>query len=153
MCRVLFAAFAAAVLWPGAVLAKGEGIGLWMEGQVAEVRAEGQDIRLVVTGRFRFEQHRGQEAAVVEVRDWRTGGAASIPALLTQGRPFYAMTEDWRGGASRKSGALLEILRAAAITGKVVKLELADSRLSFGHGGTLSVEHAIVRRATDHALR
>jgi len=105
MCRVLFAAFAAAVLWPGAVLAKGEGIGLWMEGQVSEVRAQGQDIRLVVTGRFRFEQHRGQEAAVVEVRDWRTGGAASIPALLTQGRPFYAMTEDWRGGASRKSGA------------------------------------------------
>src|SRR5207237_9894407 len=101
MCRVLFAAFAAAVLSPGAVFAKGEGIGLWMEGQISEVRAEGRDIRFVLTGRFWLDQYRGQEPAVVEVRDLRTGGAATIPAVLTQGRPFFAMTEDWRGGAIR----------------------------------------------------
>ena len=139
-------AFAAAVLLPGAVLAKGEAVGLWMEGQVSEVRAEGRDIRLVLTGRFRFEQHRARDASVVEV-------PATIPALLTQGRPFFAMTENWRGGALLKSGALLEILQSAAGSGKVVRLELADSRLSFGRGGTLAVERAIVRRATDHALR
>src|SRR5437660_1635888 len=150
---LLFAAIAAAVLLPGAVFAKGEGIGLWMEGQISEVRAEGRDIRFVLTGRFWLDQYRGQEPAVVEVRDLRTGGAATIPAVLTQGRPFFAMTEDWRGGAIRKSGALLEILQAAARTGKTVKFELADSRLSFGRGGTLAVERAIVRRATDHALR
>jgi hypothetical protein len=63
------------------------------------------------------------------------------------------MTENWGGGAIRKPGALLEILQAAARTGKVVKFELADSRLSFSRGGTLAVERAIVRRATDHALR
>jgi hypothetical protein len=153
MRRLLIAAFAAAVLLPGTVLAKGEAIGLWMEGRVSEVRVEGRDIRLVLTGRFWFDQYRGQEAAVVEVRDPRTGGAATIPAVLTQGRPFFAMTENWRGGALRKSGALLEILQAAAGSGKVVRLELADSRLSFGRGGTLAVERATVRRATDHALR
>jgi hypothetical protein len=150
---LLATALAAVALVPCTVAAKGEGIGLWMEGQVSEVRAEGRDVRLVLTGRFWFDQYRGQEPSIVEVHDPRTGGAASIPAVLTQGRPFYAMTENWRGGATRKSGALLEILQAAAASGKTVKFELADSRLSFGRGGTLAVEHAIVRRATDHSLR
>jgi hypothetical protein len=148
----LSAAFAAAVLLPAAVLAKGEGVGLWMEGQVSEVRSEGQNIRLVVTGRFWFEQHRGAQPSVIEVRDLR-GGPASIPAVLTQGRPFFAMVENWKGGAIRKSGALLAILQAASGTGQVVKLELANARLQFGSGGTLAVESATVRRATDHALR
>ena len=150
---LLATAFAVIAFLPGPVAAKGEAIGLWIEGRVSEVRAEGRDIRLLVTGRFWFEQHGEQEPAIVEVRDARTGGAASIPAVLAQGRPFYAMTENWRGGAVRKSGALLEILQAAAASGKTVKLELADSRLSFGRGGTLAVERATVRRATDHTLR
>ena len=149
---LLPAAFAAVALLPAAVLAKGEGVGLWMEGQVSEVRAEGQNIRLVVTGRFWFEQYRGAEPSVVEVRDLR-GGPASITATLTQGRPFYAMVESWKGGAIRKSGALLAILQAAAGTGQVVRFELANARLQFGSGGTLSVESATVRRATDHNLR
>jgi len=150
---LLVTALTAVALGPGAAAAKGEGIGLWMEGRVSEVRAEGRDIRLVLTGRFWLEQYRGREPAVVEVRDQRTGGEPTIPAVLTQGRPFFAMTENWHGGAIRKSGALLEILQAAAASGKTVKFELADSRLSFGRGGTLAVEHAIVRRATDHSLR
>ena len=150
---LLSAAFAVAALLPPAVLAKGESVGLWMEGKVSEVRAEGQDIRLVLTGRFWFEQHRAAKASVVEVRDLRTGGPASIPVVLTQGRPFFAMVENWRGGALRKSGALLAILQAAAGTERVVRLELANARLQFGSGGTLAVESATVRRATDHALR
>jgi hypothetical protein len=147
MRRLLSAALAAACLLPAAVLAKGEGVGLWMEGQVSEVRAEGQNIRLVVTGRFWFQQHRGAEPSVVEVKN------ATIPAVLTQGRPFFAMTENWKGGAIRKSGALLALLEAAARTGQVVRLELANARLQFGSGSTLAVESATVRRATDHALR
>src|SRR5437762_5262160 len=146
MRSLLSAAFAVAALLPAAVLAKGEGVGLWMEGQVSEVRAEGQNIRLVVTGRFWFQQHRGAEPSMVEVKK------ATIPAMLTQGRPFFAMTENWKGGAIRKSGALLAILQAAAGTGQGVKLELANARLQFGSGSTLAVESATVRRATDHAL-
>jgi hypothetical protein len=152
MRRLLWAAFAAAVLLPAPVCAKGEGVGLWMEGKVSEVRAEGQNIRLVVTGRFWFEQYRDHEASVVEVKDLRTGGPASIPVVLTQGRPFFAMVENWRGGAMSKSGALLAILQAAAGTDRVVKFELANARLQFGSGGTLAVESATVRRATDHKL-
>ena len=152
MRRLLSAAMLAAVLLPGPVLAKGEGVGMWLEGQVSQVQAEGRSIRLVVTGRFWFEQYRGAEASIVEVRNLR-GGPASIPAALTQGRPFFAMTERWKGGALRQSGALLGILQSAAGTGQVVKLELANARLSFGSGGTLAVEGATVRRATDHSLR
>lgn len=148
MHRFLSALLAALVLLPATVLAKGEGVGLWMEGQVSEVRAEGQSIRLTLTGRFWLQQYRGgAEHAVVEVSN------KLIPATLTQGRPFYAMTENWGGGSIRKSGALLAMLQAAAVSGKPVKLELADSRIAFGRGGTLAVESAIVRRATDHALR
>jgi len=147
MHRLLPVLLAAIALLPAAVQAKGEGLGLWMEGQISEVRADGQNIRLTLTGRFWFQQYRGTEPSVVELSN------RPIPATLTQGRPFYAMTESWGGGSIRKSGALLSILQAAAISGKPVKLELADSRLSFGRGGTLAVESAIVRRATDHALR
>ena len=66
---------------------------------------------------------------------------------------FFAMVENWKGGAIRKSGALLAILQAASGTGQVVKLELANARLQFGSGSTLAIESATVRRATDHALR
>jgi hypothetical protein len=152
MRRLLSAALAAVALLPAGVAAKGEGVGLRMEGQVSEVRAEGDNIHLVVTGRFWFQQSRGTETSVVEVRDLR-GGPASIPATLTQGRPFFAMSADGRGGAIRKSGALLAILQAAGGTGQVVKFELANARLQFGSGGTLAVEGATVRRATDHTLR
>ena len=151
MRRLRSAVFAVAALLPAAAFAKGEGVGLWMQGQVSEVRTEEQGIRLVVTGRFWFEQYRGAQASVVEVRHLR-GGPATIPATLTQGRPFFAMVENWKGGAIHKSGALLAILQAAAGTGQVVKLELANARLQFGSGGTLAVESATVRRATDHAL-
>jgi hypothetical protein len=149
---LLWAACAAAALLPAVVQAKGEGVGLWMEGKVSEVRADGQNIRLVLTGRFRFEQYHGREASVLEVKDLR-GGPASISATLTQGRPFFAMVENWQGGGIRKAGALLAILQAAASTGQVVKFELANARLQFGSGGTLAVESATVRRATDHNLR
>lgn len=88
-------------------------MGLWMEGQVSEVRAEGRNIHLTVTGRFLFTQVRGQEASTIEVLDLR-GGTATIPATLIQGNPFFAMVGNWRGGAIRQPGALLEIVRAAS---------------------------------------
>ena len=150
--RGLFAAAAiACALHTGAAHAKGEQVRLWMEGQVSDVRSDGRTIRLVLSGRFAFEQYRGGERSLVEVKDWR-GGPASIPAVLTQGRPFYAMTEDWGAGALRKSGALLAILQAAAGTDRVVRLELASARLNFA-SGALAVESAIVRRASDSSLR
>ncbi len=143
MRRLLPAAFALAALFPAGVCAKGEGVGLWMEGTVSEVKAEGQRVRLVLTGRFWFEQHRNQQASVIEVRDLRTGGPASIPATLTQGKVFFAMVENW----------LLRLLQSAAGSPQVLKFELANARLKFGSIGKLTVESAQVIRATDPKLR
>src|SRR5258708_38232532 len=140
MRRLLPAAFALAALLPAGVCAKGEGVGLWMEGTVSEVKAEGQRVRLVLTGRFWFEQHRNQQASVIEVRDLRTGGPASTPATLTQGKMFFAMVENWRGGAireDRRGG--LRLLESAAGSPPVLKFELAEARLEFGRIGNVAL--------------
>ena len=151
MRNFLTATLAAAALLPCCAFAKGEGVGLWMEGRVSEVRAEGRNIHLIVTGRFLFKQYRGQKASVVEVRDLR-GGAATIPATITQGKPFFAMVDGWGGGAIRQPGALLEIVQAASGSGRIVTFELSNARLRFGRQGSLAVESAEVIRATDHDL-
>jgi len=154
MLKLLPAAFAIAALLPAGAFAKGEGVGLWMEGTVSEVRAEGQRVRLVLTGRFWFEQHRAGQASVIEVRDLRTGGPANIPVTLTQGKMFFAMVENWRGGAIREDkGALLAILQSAAGSPQVLKFQLVNARLKFGSVGSLAVESADVVRATDPKLR
>ena len=154
MRKLLSAVLGVAALLPAGAFAKGEGVGLWMEGTVSEVKAEGQRVRLVVTGRFWFEQHRAGQASVIEVKDLRTGGRASIPATLTQGKMFFAMVENWRGGAIREDpGALLAILQSAAGTPQVLKFELSNARIKFGPIGTLAVESAQVVRATDPKLR
>ena len=151
MRSALLATIALAALGSSCAFAKGDGVGLWMEGRVSQVRAEGRNIHLVVTGRFWFEQYRGQEASVVEVKDLR-GGAATIPATIIQGKPFFAMVEGWRGGAIRQPGALLEIVQAASGSERVVKFEIINARLKFAHQGRLAVESAEVIRATDHNL-
>jgi hypothetical protein len=143
---VLFAAL------PLCAMAKGEGVGLRMEGQVSEVRAEGSRIHLVVTGRFWFEQYRDQQRSVVEIRDLR-GGAATIPVVVTQGKPFFAMLAGSGGGAIRPPGGLLQILNTASGTDRVVKFELINARLKFGAEGRFAVEAGEVIRATDHDLR
>ena len=133
--------------------AKGGGVGLWMEGQVTDVRAEGRNIHLVVNGRFWLDQYRSEERSFVEVSNLRDGGPARIPATIVQGKPFFAMVDGWRGGAIRERGALLQLLRAASESGQTVKFELINARLKFGPRGSLAVEGAEVIRATDHALR
>lgn len=138
-------------LLPAGVFAKGEGVGLWMEGRVSEVRAEGRNIHLLVTGRFWFEQYRGQQRSVVEVKNLR-GGAAVIPATIRQGEAFFAMVEGWGGGAIRQPGALLEILRAASGSERSVKFELINAQVRFAREGRFSVESAETIRATDHDL-
>src|SRR6185436_3014336 len=77
--RFLLALVAAAMLCPGGAAAKGEGVGVWMEGRVSEVRAEGSSIRLALDGRLWLQQYRGAEPSEVEVRD------TAIPATLAQG--------------------------------------------------------------------
>ena len=138
----------ALLMLPVLLHAKGEGVGLWMEGTVSSVDVEGQGIHLTLSGRFWLEQYRGNRRSRVEV-DGRRGLAVTV----TQATPFFAMTSDWRGGAIRDPGALVAILRSAAQQGRLVRFELVDAQLSFGRDGGFTVVRAAVVRATDHDLR
>jgi hypothetical protein len=141
---------ASVICFLGAVSAqsKGEGVGLWMEGTISDLHVTGDQMKFVLTGSFRFDQYRGTTRSVVEV-DGRRG----IPVTIRQGKPFFAMTTDWRGGAIRENGALLTILQTAARSHRVVKLELTEARLAFGPDRTFIVTDGAVIRATDHDLR
>ncbi len=140
------------LILPVAALAKGEGVGLWMEGKVSDVKTEGQKIQLVLTGRFWFEQYRGQERSVVEIKG-EHGVPATIVATITQAEPFFAMVATWEGGAIRKQGALLAIVQEAAKRNRIIKFEFFDGQLAFGRNGSLTVMNGAVLRATDHNLQ
>src|SRR5262245_29673652 len=103
------------------VSAKGEGVGLWMEGVVSNVDVRDGRAEFVLTGRFWLEQYRAGQRSTVEL-DGRRG----IPVSATQAEPFFAMTKDWRGGAIRGEGALVDLLKTAARGKRTVRLELAS---------------------------
>jgi hypothetical protein len=128
--------------------AKGEGVGLWMEGTVSNLDVTDDRIHFVLTGRFWFEQYRGTRRSSVEV-DGRRG----LPVTLTQAQPFFAMSPDWRAGAIREEGSLSALVRAAARGNRVMRFELLDARLDFGSGGGFAVHSASVIRATDGDVR
>ena len=144
---VLVAAVFMTSLLAGPARAKGEGVGLWMEGTISNVRVAGEKVHLVLTGRFWFEQFHGPARSIVEV-DGRRG----IPVTVAQARPFFAMTSDWKGGAIREKEVLPAILKAAARLKRTVKLELTDAWLVFGQGLEFEVADGLVIRATDADL-
>ena len=136
------------LLLAAAVQAKGDGVGLRMEGTVSKLEVQGDKLHFILTGRFSFKQWRGQTESSVDV-DGRRG----IPVTVVQANPFFAMTEDGHGAAIREKGALAGILQAAAEHKRVVRFQLVDARLVFGRGGRFAVAHAGVIRATDAGLR
>ena len=149
MGKIVQALFVAISLFPISALAKGDGVGLWMEGTGSNVRAEGEGIHLRLVGRFWFEQYRGRtERSVVEV-----DGGRGLSATVSQGQPFFAMSRDWHAGAIREKGRLFSILEVAAQRGRVVRFELADARVAFGRDGSFAVLEGGIVRVTDEDLR
>ena len=108
MRQLLSAVLLVAALSPAYALAKGEGVGLWMEGQISEVRAEGGTIHLVVTGRFWLDQYHGENASLVEPKKGR------IPATVRQGKPFFELVDARLkfGRQGRFSVEAADVLRA-----------------------------------------
>ena len=152
MWKIGAAALVAIALLPDAAVAKGEGVGLWMEGKVSDVEKDGEAVHLLVTGRFWLDQYRGRERHALEVTGPQ-GQPATIPATLTQARPFFAMATDWRAGAIREEGALAAMVEEAARREWTVRFEFEDAQLAFGRDGGLTVIRGNVVRATDHDLR
>ncbi len=135
---------------PASVLAKGDGVALRMEGTVSKLEFKGDRAHFILTGRFFFKQWRGPDQTESSVD---VDGSRGIPVTVVQSKPFFAMTENGRGGAIRGKGALAAILRASAEHKHVVKFQLVDANLAFGRDDGFKVTHATVIRATDANLR
>src|SRR5882672_9494314 len=81
--------------------AKGDGVGLRMEGTVSNLEVQGEKLKFVLTGHFYFKQWRDHKESSVDV-----DGSKGIQVTVVQWKPFYAMTENGRGAAIRAKGAL-----------------------------------------------
>ena len=139
------------LLLPAVALAKGDGVGFTMEGTVTNMSVTGESIHFTFTGTFRISQYHGLSHSVVEI-DCKHG----VPATVSQGDPFFAMSSDGRAGALRPAGELLKILKAAVEHNRVVKFELYDVRMAVGKDkdfGAFTLTDAAVVRATDADLR
>src|SRR5262245_8433121 len=84
------------------------GVDFQMEGTVTNVVAMDGRIQFRLNGHLRLAQFPpdNPKRVFIEVH-----GKDAISATVTQAKPFFAMTTDWRAGALRKEGELLKILK------------------------------------------
>ena len=99
-----------------AVLAKGGGVGYWLEGKVSGVRVVDDRVELVIAGRLTFDQYTGGRSTRQAVHYECERG---ISASLVQWESFFAMSADWRAGGLRGSGELARLAQAALKRGNV----------------------------------
>ena len=142
---VVCALLALGFLLPVTLLAKGGGVGFWMEGTLSDVTAVGDKIQFHLKGQFRFDQYPdGHTPQVIKI-DCKQ----SISATVHQADPFFAFTPDWKAGSIQDKGGLLRILKAAAERGNVVRFELLEPQLAFDAQQNITLSDAAVVRATD----
>lgn len=96
------------LLMPVIALAKGDGVGFSMEGTVTNISVSGEQIHFTFTGTFRIDQYHRMQHSTVTI-DCTHG----VSATVLQGNPFFAMSSNWRAGALRPAGELLNILQTA----------------------------------------
>ena len=138
-----------AVLLPTLSYAKGEHVGIWMQGTITELKTNGDKIHFRLSGKLWLVQYRtGEKPAHVEVK---TAKPASV--TISQNKLFFAMSADGRGGAVRKKGALLKIIKAAIQHKRSIKFQLVDPVIDFGAKENFKLIHSRVIRATDADLR
>ena len=118
------------------VSAKGEGVGVYLQGLVSNVRSTAAGVTFKLTGVVELVQYRAQEKSVILVQ-----GAAPVPVASRQSDFCFVMIDDssWNPGPCRE-GQLAEALeRAARERRAAIRLELARTTLRFG-GGEQEVE-------------
>ena len=129
-------------------LAKGGGVGYWLEGKVTSVRLAGDRVEMVIIGQLTLDQFSGGPATRQAIRYECPHG---ISATLGQWKSFYAMTSNWRGGGIRGEGELGRLAQISLDRGSVIKLELQNPQIDFTDW-QCPVVKADVIRATDHDL-
>ena len=113
---------------PSSVSAKGEGVGVYLQGLVSNVRSTEAGVTFKLSGVVELVQHRGQERSVILVK-----GAAPVPVASRQGDFCFVMIDDssWNPGPCRE-GQLVGALERAARERRTIRLELARTTLRFG---------------------
>jgi hypothetical protein len=133
------------LLLPAVAFAKGNGVGFTMEGTVTNFHASGQSYHFIFTGTFHITRWYGLTNSTVQI-DCKQG----VPATVTQCSFFVATYPNANAAQVRNNtNALLHILKAADESGKVIKFELADPKIAFGNGGSITNLESEVVRATD----
>lgn len=128
--------------------AKGEGRSFVLTGQLANVKSDAADHVFVVVGDLLVTECAGSECIT---SSWAQGKVVALH--VRQKTTFFAMTPDRRGGAIRKATMLADVLKRAAIPGRVTSLELVEPRIRFGKSGDVRAIDAGILRVTDHELR
>ncbi|HTO50460.1 MAG TPA: hypothetical protein VML91_22690 [Burkholderiales bacterium] len=115
---------------PSPVLAKGEGVGVYLQGLVSNVRSTETGVTFKLSGVVELVQYRGQERSVIRVT-----GAAPVPVTAKQSDFCFVMIDDssWNPGPCRE-GQLIGSLERAAREHRAIRLELARTTLRFGDG-------------------
>ena len=130
-------------------LAKGGGVGYWLEGTISSVHVDGSRIELVIAGSLTLDQyHEGPSTR----QSIHYECARGIAASLAQWKPFFIMSADWHAGALRGSGELGRLAQATLKRGNVIKLEMLNPKIDFADGQCPIVKADVIR-ATDPELK
>ena len=126
-------------------------VGFQMEGTVTNVASVGRQIQFQVSGRFVLSEFPPESPKPVQIEVHPKGW---FLATVTPD-PFVAVTSDGRGASVQNDKRrLLEILKAAAARGTVVKFALLQPKIDFGTNDVgFTVMDAKVLRITDVDLR
>jgi hypothetical protein len=116
------------LLAPTSVFAKGEGVGVYLEGLVSDVRAEGRSISFRLSGSLDLTQFRRGEQSVIRIQ-----GRTPVEVTTRQGDFCFVLIDDWswHPGPCR-AGQLREALERAAREHLGLRLELGRVALRFG---------------------
>lgn len=128
--------------------AKGEGRSFVLAGQVAKVKSDAAGHVFLVSGDLLVTACAGSECVTLS---WARGETISLH--VRRQTTFFAMTPDRHGGAIRTAATLADILKRAAMPGRVTRIELVEPRISFGKTGDVRAIDAGILRITDHDLR
>ena len=126
-------------------------IGFRMEGTITNVASVGRQIHFQVNGRFVLSEFPPDSPKPVQIEVHPKGW---FLATVTPDS-FVAVPSDGRGGSVQNDkGRLLEILKAAAERGTVVKFALLQPKIDFGTNDLgFTLMDAKVWRITDVDLR
>jgi hypothetical protein len=128
--------------------AKGEGRSFVLAGQVANVKSDAAGHVLLVSGDLLVTECSGRECST---SSWAEG--KTILLHVRRQTTFFAMTPDRHAGAIRTAATLADVLKRAAMPGRVTRIELVEPRISFATSGDVRAIDARILRITDHALR